>query len=60
MNSETAVHGGYSLQAVIANITEQGYTAQRTYGTFQIVGRSGAEDPPRDVSRGAPQRGVDL
>lgn len=35
MNSETAV---------IANITEQGYTAQRTYGTFQIAGRSGAEE----------------
>jgi hypothetical protein len=34
MNSETAV---------IANITEQGYTAQRTYGTFQIAGRSDAE-----------------
>jgi hypothetical protein len=44
MNSETAVHGGHSLQAVIANITEQGYTAQRTYGTFQIAGRSGAEE----------------
>jgi hypothetical protein len=27
-----------SENAVIANITEQCYTAQRTYGTFQVVG----------------------
>ena len=35
MNTETAV---------IANITEQSYTAHRTYGTFQIAGRASAED----------------
>jgi hypothetical protein len=35
MNSETAV---------IANITEQSYMAQRTYGTFRIAGRSEGEE----------------
>jgi hypothetical protein len=29
--------------AVIANITEQSYTAHRTYGTFQIAGRAAGE-----------------
>jgi len=35
--------GGALNYAVIANITDQGYLAQRTYGTFQIGGR-GAGD----------------
>ena len=35
MNSETSV---------IANITEQTYTAHRTYGTFRIAGRSEGEE----------------
>jgi hypothetical protein len=30
--------------AVIANITEQSYTAQRTYGTFQIAGRAAGQE----------------
>src|SRR6266478_9651501 len=53
MNSETALHPDRSaqaphtdrsLQVVIANITEQSYTAQRTYGTFQITGRAAGEE----------------
>jgi hypothetical protein len=44
MSSETAVHTDRSLQAVIANITEQSYTAHRTYGTFQIAGRGAGEE----------------
>ena len=43
MNSETAVHAERSPQAVIANITEQRYMAQRMYGTFQIAGRGEGE-----------------
>ena len=53
MNTETAlrtdrsqqpVHAEHSLQAVIANITEQSYTAHRTYGTFRISGRAAGEE----------------
>jgi len=53
MNMETAVHIDHSPQAahtgrsplaVIANITEQSYTAHRTYGTFQISGRAAGEE----------------
>jgi hypothetical protein len=35
---------GNGTQAVIANITEQSYTAHRTYGTFQIAGRAAGEE----------------
>src|SRR5437868_6942411 len=42
--SAQALHTDRSAQAVIANITEQSYTAQRTYGTFQITGRAGGEE----------------
>ena len=38
MNSKIPVHDDRVPFAVIANITEQGYMAQRTYGTFQIAG----------------------
>jgi hypothetical protein len=33
-----------SENAVIANITEQNYTAHRTYGTFRIAGRAAGEE----------------
>jgi hypothetical protein len=44
MTSETAVHAERSVHAVIANITEQSYMTQRTYGTFQIAGRALGEE----------------
>ena len=44
MSRESAVHADRSLQVVIANITEQNYTAHRTYGTFQIAGRAAGEE----------------
>jgi len=44
-------HSERSLQAVIANITQQSYMAHRTYGTFQIPGRA-AEAKNMRVSRG--------
>jgi len=42
--SVQAVHSEGLPQAVIANITEQSYAAHRTYGTFQICGRTGGEE----------------
>jgi hypothetical protein len=56
MNSETAVHSDHSLQAVIANITEQTYTAHRTYGTFQVAGRAAGEEYA--LTRVAPRTAV--
>jgi len=44
MNIENTLQTDCSLQAVIANITEQNHTAHRTYGTFQICGRAGGEE----------------
>jgi hypothetical protein len=47
MPNENAIQLDRSQQAahaVIANITEQSYMAQRTYGTFQIVGRTAGEE----------------
>ena len=46
MNSDTAV---------IANITEQGYTAQRTYGTFQIAGYSSNQAQNRAAGQSSGQ-----
>lgn len=43
MSTETSIHAECSPQAVIANITEQHYMAQRMYGTFQIAGRAEGE-----------------
>src|SRR5271154_6545611 len=42
--------------AVIANITDQSYMAHRTYGTFQIRGRSEAE--PYALMRVTPRTAV--
>ena len=44
MSNEAAVQPERSPQAMIANITEQSYTAHRTYGTFQISGRAAGEE----------------
>jgi hypothetical protein len=44
MNIETAVQQDRSTHAVIANITEQTYTAHRTYGTFRVAGRQEGEE----------------
>lgn len=41
--SPQAVHTERSTHAVIANITDQSYLAQRMYGTFQIAGRAEGE-----------------
>jgi hypothetical protein len=42
--------------ATIANITEQSYTAQRTYGTFQIAGRGAGQEYA--LTRVTPRTGV--
>ncbi len=39
MSNESAIQVERSLQATIANITDQSYTAHRTYGAFLIAGR---------------------
>ena len=44
MSNEAAVQPERSPQAMIANITEQSYTAHRTYGTFLIAGRAAGEE----------------
>jgi hypothetical protein len=43
MNSENAAHTERAPHAVIANITDQSYLAQRMYGTFQIAARAAGE-----------------
>jgi hypothetical protein len=43
MNSETAIQREPLPQATIVNITEQSYSANRTYGTFQIAGKGEGE-----------------
>jgi hypothetical protein len=50
------MHSEQSTPAVIANITEQGYTAHRTYGTFQIAGR--AEGQEYALTRVTPRTAV--
>ena len=56
MKSETAAQRELLPQATIVNITEQGYSAHRTYGTFQIAGRG--EGAAFAVTRISPRTAV--